>query len=113
MGFAGVVVLVAPWGGLGDAELSGQLACLAATACYGVAFTYMRRFVTPLGLSAVAVACVQVSLGALPMLLGVLLLGEQVAWSEPLGAALVVLGIAITQGRLSRPGAARVARADH
>ncbi len=163
MGFAGVVVLVAPWGGLGESGLAGQLACLAATACYGVAFTYMRRFITPLGLSALAVACVQVTLGALLMLLltpvlatgpvaltgrvvvsmlllgtvgtglayvwnttvvnewgatnastvtyltpvvgvllGVLLLGEHVTWSEPLGAALVILGIAITQGRLSR-----------
>lgn len=163
LGFGGVVVLVAPWSGLGRASLSGQLACLAATTCYGVAFTYLRRFVTPLGLPAVSVACVQVSLGALLMLvaspvlaagpvtltwrvvvsmlvlgiagtglayvwntnvvaawgatnastvtyltpvvgvlLGVVLLGEHVRWSEPVGAALVVLGIACTQGRLSR-----------
>lgn len=53
MGFAGVVVLAG--GGLGDAAELSELACLAATACYGVAFTYMRRFVTPLGLAAVAV----------------------------------------------------------
>lgn len=163
-GFLGVVVLVAPWTGIGHAGFLGQLACLGATACYGVAFTYLRRFVSPLGLPAVSVACVQVSLGAIVMLLlapvialgpvtltwrvvgsvallgvvgtglayvwntnvvnawgatnastvtyltpvvgvvlGVTLLGEHLTWSEPVGAALVVLGIAITQGRLSWP----------
>lgn len=163
VGFLGVVVLVAPWEGLGNAGLAGQLACLAATACYGVAFTYLRRFVTPLGLPAVTVACIQVGLGALVMvaltpvlamgpmhltwrvvgsmlvlgvfgtglayvwntnvvnawgatnastvtyltpvvgvILGVLLLGEHVKWFEPVGALFVVLGIAITQGRLKR-----------
>lgn len=165
VGFFGVVVLVAPWAGLGKSSLSGQLACLGATACYGVAFTYLRRFITPLGLPAVSVACVQISLGALVMmlltpimatgsvhltwrvvgsmlvlgiagtglayvwntnvvaawgatnastvtyltpvvgvLLGVTLLGEHITWSEPLGAALVVVGIAITQGRLNAFG---------
>ncbi|HOB04820.1 MAG TPA: hypothetical protein PKM36_06075 [Propionibacteriaceae bacterium] len=36
------------------------------------------------------------------VVLGVLLLGEAVRWSEPVGAALVILGIAIVQGRLKR-----------
>jgi drug/metabolite transporter (DMT)-like permease len=34
------------------------------------------------------------------VLLGVLVLGERVTWSEPVGAALVVLGIAASQGRI-------------
>lgn len=162
VGFLGVVVLVAPWSGLGQSSVAGQLACLAATACYGMAFTYLRRFITPLGLPAVSVACAQITLGAVIMLLltpaiaagpvalnwrvvasmfllgtvgtglayvwntnvvaawgatnastvtyltpvvgvvlGVLVLGESVRWSEPVGAGLVIVGIAITQGRLN------------
>jgi drug/metabolite transporter (DMT)-like permease len=69
LGFVGVLVVLGPWRGLGQAGLMGQLACLGATACYGMGFIYMRRFITPLGLPALSVACGQVSLGALVMLL--------------------------------------------
>lgn len=161
LGFLGVVVLVAPWShGLGGSVL-GQLACLLATACYGAAFTYMRRFVTPLGLTPLVVATGQVLMGFAAMLLlapftalgpttlsakvvlavavlgavgtglayvwntrivaewgatnasavtyltpvvGVALLGEPLTWTEPVGALLVILGIAVLQGRLKVPG---------
>ncbi|MEU2267641.1 EamA family transporter [Streptomyces olindensis] len=68
-GFAGVLVLIGP-GGLagGGGHLLAELACLGATACYGVAFVYLRRYITPYGLPAVSVAFVQVTIGALIML---------------------------------------------
>ena len=34
--------------------------------------------------------------------LGVVVLGEALAWNQPLGAAVVLLGVALSQGRLSR-----------
>ncbi|GAA3065683.1 DMT family transporter [Streptomyces roseofulvus] len=70
-GFAGVLVLIGPGGlaGGGDGRLVAQLACLCATACYGVAFVYLRRYITPLRLPAVGVAFVQVTIGAAVMLL--------------------------------------------
>lgn len=46
IGFAGVIVLVAPWSDSSKADVAGQLACLVAAACYGVSFTYTRRFVS-------------------------------------------------------------------
>lgn len=68
-GFAGVLVLIGPAGLTGGSgHLLAQLACLGATACYGVAFVYLRRFITPRGLPAVSVAFVQVSIGAVIML---------------------------------------------
>lgn len=161
LGFVGVLVVLAPWRGLAEAGLMGQLACLGAASCYGMGFIYLRRFITPLGLPALTVACGQVTLGALVMLLltpalatgpvtltwpvvvsmillgavgtglayvwntnvvthwgatnastvtyltpivgvalGVLLLGERLTWSEPVGALIVILGIATSQGRL-------------
>ncbi|MCG5122860.1 MULTISPECIES: DMT family transporter [Streptomyces] len=157
-GFAGVLVLIGP-GGLAGGQLTAVLACLGATSCYGVAFVYLRRYVTPLGLPAVSVAFVQVVIGAAVMLAatpwlaepaprvdariavamvalgalstglaylwnanivqawgavnasavtyltpvvgvtaGVLLLGEQLTWNQPLGAALVVAGIVAAHG---------------
>ncbi|WP_346029415.1 DMT family transporter [Dermacoccus barathri] len=68
LGFVGVILVLAPWNGLGHSGLAGQLACLGATACYGMGFTYLRRFVTPLALPSVSVAAVQVSLAAVVML---------------------------------------------
>lgn len=161
LGFVGVVVILSPWNGLGQADVGGQLACLGATACYGLGFTYLRRAISPLGLPTVTVAFGQVALAALVMLVaapfaarrpvhptwpvvlsvlalgalgtglayvwntnivadwgasnastvtyltpvvgvvpGVLVLGEHLTWSEPLGALLVVLGILASQGRL-------------
>jgi drug/metabolite transporter (DMT)-like permease len=162
-GFAGVLVVLAPWNGAGGSSLAAQGGCLLATASYGVAFVYLRRFVSPLGLDAVPAATVQVGLGAVVMLvlapvlatgpvhlsatvvisvlalgaagtglayvwnnnvvtawgatsastvtyltpvvgvlLGVVILREPLGWNEPAGAAIVVTGIAVSQGRLTR-----------
>jgi drug/metabolite transporter (DMT)-like permease len=50
MGFVGVVVIVGPWrsGALGG-DFAGELACLGAACCYGLAFVYTRRFLTGTG----------------------------------------------------------------
>ncbi|WP_111510857.1 DMT family transporter [Mycobacterium kyogaense] len=69
LGFVGVVIVMAPWRGGVDGSIPGQLACLFATASYGVAFVYLRRFVSPRGLPAVPVATIQVGLGAVIMLM--------------------------------------------
>ncbi|MDQ1482840.1 MAG: hypothetical protein QOF35_916 [Actinomycetota bacterium] len=160
-GFVGVVVVLGPWRGVGGGGLLPQGACLMATASYGMAFVYLRRYVSPLNIAAMPIATVQVSLGALFMLLlapltalqpvhltvrvvasvlvlgavgtglayvwntnivsewgatnastvtyltplvgvllGIAVLKEEVIWNEPVGAVMVVLGIAISQGRL-------------
>ena len=69
LGFVGVVVVVGPWrpdGGVN--EISGQLACLAAAACYGVAFVYTRRFLSQRGLAPLALSAGQ--LGVVAVLVG-------------------------------------------
>ena len=169
-GFAGVLVVLGPWtttGGRGPG--APDLACLLATASYGLAFVYLRRFVAPRAVPAVQVAAIQVGLAALvalalsPVLaagpvttdlralgavaalgalgaglayvwntgvvsawgataastvtyltpvvgvtLGVALRGERLAWHQPVGAVVVVLGIALSQGVLSRGVPGRV-----
>ncbi|GEL94660.1 DMT family transporter [Cellulomonas composti] len=73
VGAVGVVVIVGPWTYVGDlvdaAPLSAVLACLGATACYGLGMTYLRRFVTPLHLPSVTVAAGQVGCAAVVALL--------------------------------------------
>jgi drug/metabolite transporter (DMT)-like permease len=162
-GFAGVLVVLAPWRGLGGGAGLAQAACLLATASYGIAFVYLRRFVAPRRLPVVTVASVQVGIAAVIMLaltpvialdrtqmtprvvasvlalgvfgsglayvwntnviaawgatnastvtylipvvsvaLGVFVLAERVTWNEPIGAALVAAGFAISQNRVRR-----------
>jgi len=173
VGAVGVVVVVGPWAYLADvsaaAPLPAVLACLGATACYGLGTTYQRRFVVPLRLPPETVAAGQVSAGALLLtlaaplvatgpvhlswpvvlsmlglgafgtglayvwmariidawgpqrastvtyltplvgvLLGILVLGEQLHWYEPVGGLVVVLGVVVAQrgGRRHAPAPA-------
>lgn len=160
VGFAGVVVLL---GGGGKGEVGGYLAVLGASACYGIAFVYMRRILSPTGLSPVVLSTGQivagaalmaaltpvvgrsaihldlgivlsmVALGALgtglayplsyslvrdlgatgaslvtyliplaAVALGVVVLDEGLRWNLPIGGAVVIIGVALAQGRFSR-----------
>jgi drug/metabolite transporter (DMT)-like permease len=174
LGFAGVLVVLGVWRGVGGTELTGQLLCFGAAVCYGVAIPYQRRFLAgepgaavtmPAGqllVAAVLLAVVApvvagappapsalpvevigsvVALGVLgtglafvlnfrvirvagasasasityllPLvatLLGVLVLGERLSWHAPVGAAVVLAGVAISQGVLRWPALRRRVR---
>jgi drug/metabolite transporter (DMT)-like permease len=165
VGFLGVAVVFGAWAGLSGRHLSGDLACLGASACYGLGIPYTRRFVTrstasstglatgqlivatvelalvapflasvPAHVSTVSVLSV-VALGAfgtgvayvlnysvireagainaalisyiVPIfstVLGISVLGEALAWNEPVGAVVVLVGVAISQGVLACRG---------
>jgi drug/metabolite transporter (DMT)-like permease len=61
-GFAGVVLVLGPWHLASRSQGLAQLACLAATACYGAGYTYLRRYVSPHGIGPLPAATVQVTL---------------------------------------------------
>ncbi|MGZ6265914.1 MAG: DMT family transporter [Candidatus Limnocylindrales bacterium] len=170
VGFLGILVVVGVWEGLGSGEWIGIAACVGAVTCYGIAFPYVRRHLTGLPESGIALATGQVACGAAVLLplavaagplpgpvaldpvlamlglgalgsgiafalnyqivreagpstasmvtyltplfaivVGVAFLGEQVAWHEPIGGLVVLLGVAVAQGRL-RAAAAALAR---
>ena len=59
-GFAGLVVLLGPWQGLGGDELLGHVACALGACCYGLGLTYTRRHLSARpegGLSLAARSC--------------------------------------------------------
>lgn len=58
VGFAGTVVLLAPWKGTGG-DLKGSMACLSAAALYGVAFIFMSRMLTGRGIPPLVLAAGQ------------------------------------------------------
>lgn len=95
VGFAGVVVVLAPWRGLAGGSGAAQAACLLATLCYGLAFVYLRRFISPRALPPLAVATVQVSLGAMIMLLAAPFAATSpVVLSWPVVLSVLALGVA-------------------
>ena len=68
VGFAGVVVLLGPWAGLGGGALLGNLAILAAAACYGIAFPYTRLYLTGRRESVVSLSTAQLLVATAQML---------------------------------------------
>jgi len=166
LGFAGVLVLLGIWEGVEGSQLTGQLMCFAAAACYGVGIPYQKRFVTGGSQSGVALAAAQLILpttqlaviaplvaGPPPLLwtlspevvgsllalgglgtgiafifmfgiirlagastssmvtylipvvatlVGVLVLKEELSWFQPVGGLIVLAGVAVSQGLLSR-----------
>lgn len=45
LGMGGVVIIVQPWQS-GSGEILGELACMAAAACYGIGFVFTSRHIT-------------------------------------------------------------------
>ncbi len=91
LGFAGVLLVLGVGDGAAGGELRGKMACLGATASYGLAFVYLRRFVAVRGLPALTAATVQVLLGAAVMVLATPL----IARPAPVLTARVVVAIAL------------------
>jgi drug/metabolite transporter (DMT)-like permease len=58
-GFAGLVVLLGPWQGLGGDELLGHVACALGACCYGLGLTYTRRHLSDRAESGVSLATAQ------------------------------------------------------
>lgn len=93
-GFAGVVVLLGPWQGLGSDELLGHVACMGAAACYGLGVPYTRRTLSVRPEGGVSLAAAQL-LGATAMLAVLAPLSGAPSFALGAGAlaSLLVLGV--------------------
>jgi drug/metabolite transporter (DMT)-like permease len=163
IGFVGMLVVLGAWNTDGGSDLLGQLLCMVAAVCYGLAIPYQKRFVAGNALSGTALsagmllcATIQlaivapfvvghappapwslsievvgsvVALGALgsglafvlnlrnirligasmssmvtylmpifAIIVGVLVLDEHLTWYQPVGALIVLTGVAVSQG---------------
>ncbi|MEN3358159.1 MAG: hypothetical protein V7637_2141 [Mycobacteriales bacterium] len=93
IGFAGAVVIAAPWQSAA-ASTGGVLACLAASAAYGLGFVYQGRYLTRRGLPPLVLAA-----GQLTAATGLLVLLTPIAGRQPVHfradavAAVLVLGV--------------------
>ena len=67
LGFAGVLVVLGAWRGIGSGELAGSAACLAAAILYGIGFPYLRRNLATGTLSVPVLAFGQLAMGTLQL----------------------------------------------
>jgi drug/metabolite transporter (DMT)-like permease len=161
VGLFGVLVVLGAWNLASGASAKGQLAALAATCSYGVAYPYARKFLSHRGLSVAALATGQLYCAAaelilfvprehrphipwqaifglaclgllgtgvaylisyslirdrgatttslvnypipvVSVILGVAILGEPLTWNQPVGALIVLAGVALCEGRVRR-----------
>jgi drug/metabolite transporter (DMT)-like permease len=68
LGFAGVLVVLGAWNGLGDNPWWAVAILLLAVTCYGFSFPYTRRFVLPMGLRTEAIVSQQLILASFTLL---------------------------------------------
>ncbi len=67
----GIILVLGPWNLMADlqqANLLAQLACLGGTTCYGLGFTYTRRFFRAHNYDSTTVAASQIGAGAIIIL---------------------------------------------
>lgn len=68
LGFAGVLIVLGAWRGLGDNPAWAIAVLVLAVTCYGFSFPYTRRFVMPLGLASEAIVAQQLILASATLL---------------------------------------------
>ncbi|ONI83887.1 EamA family transporter [Saccharothrix sp. ALI-22-I] len=93
LGFAGVLLIFAPWQQAGLASW-GALACLAAAASYAVSYTYIGRMVSGRGLTPMQISSTQLVAAAGMTAVAVPIAGSQpVHLSWPPLVAVAILGV--------------------
>ena len=68
IGFAGVLIVLGAWNGLGANPWWAVLILFIAVALYGISYPYTRRFVMPLGLKPEAIVATQLLLATVTIL---------------------------------------------
>jgi drug/metabolite transporter (DMT)-like permease len=103
VGFAGLVVVIAPWRtGLGSA--GGELACFGAAVSYAAGFVYVRKFLSPRHLAPMSLAAGQLSMAVvLQAAVSPFLQWGAVSLTPRVTVSIVLVGMAYAENRLRRP----------
>ena len=93
------LALLAPLSGAPDLGLSGDaIASMLALGALGTGLVYVMFFSVVRQAGAATSSSVAYLLVVVSTVLGIVVLGESVDWHEPLGAAVIVLALGISQG---------------
>lgn len=93
LGFLGVVIIFTPWESAGEIASWGGLACLAASANYGISFVYMGRFLTRRGIDPLVLAASQLAAASILLAVAMPFAGTQPpTWRADAVLSLLILG---------------------
>jgi drug/metabolite transporter (DMT)-like permease len=98
-GAIGILVVLSPWRfyTTDAVDLWGQLACLAAVLCFGVGFSYTKKYVSPFAADPVGVPAVQMVAASLMMLaLAPFIATGNISLTPPVVIGMLLLGIVST-----------------
>ncbi len=106
------LALVAPFigGRVGHVSLA-VVGSLLALGALGTGLAYVLSYGLIERAGATTASTVTYVIPVFATVLGIVVLGEQLRWNEPVGAAIVLLGVAVSQGRLVSVTGGRAARA--
>ncbi len=94
LGFAGALLILAPWEQVDSGQTIGALLCLAASASYGASYVYIGRYLKDAGLSSIVLSAGQLAAATLWLSLTLPVDGLTApSWRLDAVAALLVLGI--------------------
>lgn len=97
LGFAGSLLIFAPWDGNLAESLGGALACLAASASYGVSYVYMGRYLTGRGVPPLVLSAAQLAAATAWLAIATPVAGLQpVALTPAVVISILILGVAGT-----------------
>ena len=83
-----------------DQYLPGPVFAMLALGIFGSGFAYIWNFKILTAAGSAIASSVTFVTTIVAMSVGVIFLGEQISWNEPVGAVIVLLGVAIAQGRI-------------
>jgi len=83
-----------------DQYLPGPVFAMLALGIFGSGFAYIWNFKILTAAGSAIASSVTFVTTIVAMSVGVIFLGEEISWHEPAGAVIVLLGVAIAQGRI-------------
>ena len=98
-GAAGILVVLSPWRfyAADAVDLWGQMACLAAVLCFGVVFSYTKKYVSPYAADPIGIPAVQMVAASLMMLvLAPLIAAGEISLTAPVVVGMLLLGVVST-----------------
>lgn len=100
LGFFGILLIARPWTdtgtSAGETNVVGVLYMLAGSLSLGVSFVYARRFISPLGLSSVALATYQMGIAVLILACVTNLNGIGAVFGDTRAALGLIVGLGLT-----------------
>ena len=78
----------------------GPVFAMLALGVFGTGFAYIWNFQIMAAAGSAIASSVTYVTPVVAVLVGVIFLGESVSWNQPVGGAIVLLGAAISQGRI-------------